>query len=84
MSTTVVDRPAAVGGAPQQHEPTLAELLAQQDDLLRSILQARPVALRGFANATGTGNALDSQLPERDCSSTPGCVRSAAAPSSSA
>jgi len=37
----------------------LSGLLAQRDDLLRSILQSAPVALRGVANASGTGNALD-------------------------
>ncbi len=38
---------------------TLAGLAAKHEDLLRNILQAAPVTLRGFANATGTGNALD-------------------------
>ncbi len=37
----------------------LSDMLAQHDDLLRSTLQAGPVALRGFANASGTGNAFD-------------------------
>jgi virulence factor Mce-like protein len=37
----------------------LSDMLAQHDDLLRSTLQAGPVALRGLANATGTGNAVD-------------------------
>ena len=41
----------------------LSDLLAQHDDLLRSILQAAPVALRGLANATGTGNAADLNVP---------------------
>ncbi|MBB3747668.1 virulence factor Mce-like protein [Mycolicibacterium sp. BK634] len=41
----------------------LSDLLAQHDDLLRSILQAGPVALRGFANASGTGNAVDFNTP---------------------
>ncbi|OYN77091.1 MlaD family protein [Mycolicibacterium sphagni] len=41
----------------------LSDLLAQHDDLLRSTLQAGPVALRGFANASGTGNALDFNTP---------------------
>ena len=34
-------------------------MLAQHDDLLRNILQAGPVALRGLTNATGSGNAVD-------------------------
>ncbi|MFV8053962.1 MlaD family protein [Mycobacterium sp. 48b] len=37
----------------------LSTMLAQHDDLLRSTLQSAPVALRGLANATGTGNAAD-------------------------
>jgi len=37
----------------------LTDMLAQHDDLLRSLLQSAPVALRGVANATGTGNAVD-------------------------
>jgi virulence factor Mce-like protein len=41
----------------------LSDLLAQHDDLLRSTLQAGPVALRGFANASGTGNAVDFNTP---------------------
>ena len=38
---------------------TLAGLAAKHEDLLRNILQSAPVMLRGLANATGTGNALD-------------------------
>jgi virulence factor Mce-like protein len=41
----------------------LAGLLAQHDDLLRSTLQSAPVALRSLANATGTGNAADLNVP---------------------
>ncbi|MFM8598398.1 MAG: MlaD family protein [Mycobacterium sp.] len=37
----------------------LSGLLAQRDDMLRNILQSAPLALRGVANASGTGNALD-------------------------
>lgn len=37
----------------------LSDMLGQHDDMLRSILQSGPVALRGLANATGTGNAVD-------------------------
>jgi virulence factor Mce-like protein len=37
----------------------LSDMLSQHDDLLRSTLQSGPVALRGLANATGTGNAVD-------------------------
>ncbi len=41
----------------------LTGLLAQHDDLLRSTLQSAPVALRSLANATGTGNAADLNVP---------------------
>lgn len=37
----------------------LSDMLAQHDDLLRSTLQAGPVALRGLTNATGSGNSAD-------------------------
>jgi virulence factor Mce-like protein len=37
----------------------LSDMLAQHDDLLRSILQSAPLGLRGLANATGNGNAVD-------------------------
>ena len=37
----------------------LSDMLGKHDDLLRSSLQAGPVALRGLTNATGTGNAVD-------------------------
>ena len=37
----------------------LSGMLGQHDDLLRSTLQAGPPALRGLANATGNGNAVD-------------------------
>lgn len=41
----------------------LSDLLAQHDDMLRSILQSAPVALRGLTNATGTGNSADLNVP---------------------
>ena len=41
----------------------LSDMLGQHDDLLRSTLQAGPVALRGLANATGSGNAVDLFTP---------------------
>lgn len=37
----------------------LSNMLGQHDDLVRSTLQAGPVALRNLANATGSGNAVD-------------------------
>jgi len=42
---------------------TLTGLMAKNDGMLRSILQTAPVALRQFANASGTGNALDATFP---------------------
>ncbi|BBZ35307.1 MlaD family protein [Mycolicibacterium confluentis] len=41
----------------------LTDMLSQHDDLLRSILQSGPVALRGITNTTGTGNAADLHAP---------------------
>lgn len=37
----------------------LSDMLGQHDDLVRSILQSGPPALRGLANATGMGNAVE-------------------------
>lgn len=37
----------------------LSDMLGRHDDLVRSIVQSAPVALRGLANATGSGNAAD-------------------------
>jgi virulence factor Mce-like protein len=41
----------------------LSDMLGQHDDLLRSTLQSAPIALRGLANATGSGNAADLNAP---------------------
>jgi len=41
---------------------TLTGLMAKNDGMLRGILQSAPVALRGLANATGTGNALEANF----------------------
>jgi phospholipid/cholesterol/gamma-HCH transport system substrate-binding protein len=38
-------------------------MMADHDALLRNILQSMPVAVRNFANATGSGNAADVSLP---------------------
>ena len=62
MSTTVVDDRAGAG-ADASNLRKLSDMLAQHDDLLRSTLQAGPVALRGLANASGTGNAVDFNAP---------------------
>ena len=55
--TVITDRPqleALLGNL-----NTLTGLAAKHDDMVRSILQSAPVGLRGLANATGTGNTLD-------------------------
>ncbi|OBB17714.1 mammalian cell entry protein [Mycobacteriaceae bacterium 1482268.1] len=41
----------------------LSDMLGQHDDLVRSTLQSAPVALRGLANASGSGNAFDLNTP---------------------
>jgi virulence factor Mce-like protein len=41
---------------------TLTGLLNKNDGMLRGILQSAPIALRGVANATGTGNAIDTNF----------------------
>lgn len=42
---------------------TLSGLLKKNDAMLASILETAPIALRGLANATGTGNALETNFP---------------------
>lgn len=42
---------------------TLTGLLAKNEGMLTSILQSAPIALRGLANATGTGNSLETNFP---------------------
>lgn len=39
------------------------KMLADHDPLLRNILQTMPITTRNFANASGTGNALDLNVP---------------------
>ena len=41
---------------------TLSTLMAKNDGMLRGILQSAPLGLRGLANATGTGNALEANF----------------------
>jgi virulence factor Mce-like protein len=62
MSTTVVSNRSELDQTITNLRK-LSDLLAQHDDLLRSTLQAGPVALRGLANASGTGNAFDFNTP---------------------
>jgi virulence factor Mce-like protein len=58
LSKTVVnDRPRIEATLTDLRQ--LTDLLDKHDDLLRSFLQSAPVALRGIANASGTGNAAD-------------------------
>jgi virulence factor Mce-like protein len=42
-----------------QNIRALSDMVGKHDDLLSATLQSGPVALRGLANATGTGNAVD-------------------------
>ncbi|WP_006244359.1 MCE family protein [Mycolicibacterium tusciae] len=57
----IEDRPELEELLRNVHE--LSGMLAEHDDLLRSTLQSGPVALRGLANATGTGNAVGFNAP---------------------
>ncbi len=41
---------------------TLSTLMAKNDGMLRGILQSAPLALRGLANASGTGNAVEANF----------------------
>ncbi|WP_421844518.1 MCE family protein [Mycobacterium sp.] len=41
----------------------LTKLLAQHDDLFRNLLQVAPVTIRGLTNATGSGNAVEFNIP---------------------
>lgn len=55
------DRPELEELLRNVHE--LSGMLAHHDDLLRSTLQSGPIALRGLANASGTGNAVGFNAP---------------------
>ncbi|CQA11639.1 Putative MCE family protein [Mycobacteroides abscessus] len=58
---TIKDRPQLDEMLKTLHQ--LTDMLGQHDDLLRNILQITPVTLRGVANATGTGNAIEFNAP---------------------
>ncbi|MFV0495300.1 MlaD family protein [Mycobacterium sp.] len=68
-ATTLVDRAQTI----MADEPALdkllsdteefAKLMSDNDALLRSILQAMPITVRNLANATGSGNSIDVNLP---------------------
>lgn len=40
-----------------------AKMMADHDALLRNVLQTAPIAVRNLANATGSGNAIDLNVP---------------------
>ena len=61
LDDTVIDDRAQVD-ALLANMNKLTGLLSKHDDLVRGILQSAPVALRGLANATGTGNALETNF----------------------
>ncbi|MBA0046431.1 MlaD family protein [Mycobacteroides sp. LB1] len=61
LSKVVVkDRPQLIEMLKTAHE--LSDMLGKHDDLLRSLYPIAPVLLRGIANSTGTGNAIDINL----------------------
>jgi virulence factor Mce-like protein len=61
LDDTIVDNRAEVDEL-LANVNTLSTLMAKNDGMLRGILQSAPVALRGLANATGTGNALEANF----------------------
>ncbi|MGH3724858.1 MAG: MlaD family protein [Mycobacterium sp.] len=61
LSKVVIkDRPQLDEMLKMAHE--LSDMLGKHDDLLRSLYPIAPVLLRGIANSTGTGNAIDINL----------------------
>lgn len=68
-ATTLVDRAKTI----LDDEPAIDQMIkdfnefmrmtADHDELLTSFLQSAPVAVRNFANVTGSGNAADVFLP---------------------
>lgn len=56
-NTVMADEPALNQLLSNAEE--LTKMLADHDPLLRNILQTLPITTRNFANATGTGNALE-------------------------
>ncbi len=59
--TIVTDRPQVEALLGNMN--TLTGLLKRNDAMLASILESAPVAIRGIANATGTGNTLEVNFP---------------------
>jgi phospholipid/cholesterol/gamma-HCH transport system substrate-binding protein len=68
-ATTLVDRVKTILGDEPAINQLLADsrefarMMADHDALLRNVLQSMPVAVRNFANATGSGNAADANAP---------------------
>ncbi len=61
LSKVVVkDRPQLEAMLKTAHE--LSDMLGKHDDLLRSLYPIAPVLIRGIANSSGTGNAIDINL----------------------
>ncbi|QCH26074.1 MlaD family protein [Mycobacteroides salmoniphilum] len=61
LSKVVIkDRPQLDEMLKTAHE--LSDMLGKHDDLLRSLYPIAPVLIRGIANSTGTGNAIDINL----------------------
>lgn len=68
-ATTLVDRAEQILG----DEPAINQLLtnaqeftammSDHDELLRNVLQTMPITVRNLANATGSGNAIDINVP---------------------
>jgi phospholipid/cholesterol/gamma-HCH transport system substrate-binding protein len=61
IKTIVDDQPAINKMLASMQE--FSRMIAEKDALVRSTLQILPMGLRNLANATGTGNAIDVNLP---------------------
>lgn len=61
LKTTLNDEPEINKMLANLEELTRA--IGKKEDLLRNFLQITPVAFRNLANATGSGNAIDVNLP---------------------
>ena len=59
--TIVTDRPQVEALLGNMN--TLSDMLASTTTCCAASCRARPIALRGLANATGTGNAVDINVP---------------------
>ncbi len=59
--TILRDEPQLDGLIANLHD--FARMMADHDALVRSILQTAPITVRNLANATGSGNAIDLNVP---------------------